>query len=440
MPRVATLLAGLAVTALALGLVLQAANGSLPGLTDESWVLIPLALGFPVVGAAIARQQPRHPIAWIFLGSGLGAGIETLTYEYAHYALVTKPGTVPLGVAAAWVSDWVWTTGAIPVLSFGLLLFPDGHLPSPRWRPVAWLAAATLTMFVFGSAFQPGPLGGYPDIPNPVGIDAAGPLFRVAQPVSAVCFAVVVVCSAASILIRFRRARGLQRQQLKWLAYAVAVATVALVLASREWAGWAVAQVVTLVAVGCIPVAIGVAILSLPTVRHRPADQPHPGLRIAHRPAGRGIRDRGVPRRPPARSGSGQIGAGRRGLDPGCSRVVPALAASHPEHGGPALQSFPLRRGQDRGGVQRPAARGDRPGQPLGRTAHRRRPDGAARPGLAVASAHWHQAASSTPLSASRSVCNPAQDTSAGVFDASVTAGTAARWRATRVMSSSCSQ
>jgi hypothetical protein len=97
------------------------------------------------------------------------------TYEYAHYALVTKPGTVPLGVTVAWVSDWVWTTGAIPLLSFGLLLFPDGHLPSPRWRPVAWLGAATLTMFVFGSAFQPGPLPGYPDIPNPVGIDAAGP-------------------------------------------------------------------------------------------------------------------------------------------------------------------------------------------------------------------------------------------------------------------------
>jgi hypothetical protein len=260
-PCVAKLLAGLAVTALVLGLVVQAANGSLPGPTDESWVLIPLAVGFPLVGAAIARQQPRHPIAWIFLGSGLGAGLAKFTYEYAHYALVTKPGTVPLGVTVAWVSDWMWTTGAIPLLSFGLLLFPDGHLPSARWRPVAWLAAATLTMFVFGSAFQPGALSGYPDIPNPVGMDAAGPLIRVAQPVSAVCFAVVVVCSAASILIRFRRARGLQRQQLKWLAYAVAVATVALVLASREWTGWEVAQVTALVAVGFIPVAIGVAIL-----------------------------------------------------------------------------------------------------------------------------------------------------------------------------------
>jgi hypothetical protein len=72
----AALLAGLAVTALVTGLVFRAANGSLPALTDESWLLIPLAVGLPIVGAAVARQQPRHPIAWIFIGSGLGAGLD----------------------------------------------------------------------------------------------------------------------------------------------------------------------------------------------------------------------------------------------------------------------------------------------------------------------------------------------------------------------------
>jgi hypothetical protein len=257
--RLATLLAGLAVTALALGLVLQAANGSLPPLTNESWVLIPLAVGLPLVGAAIARRQPRHPIAWIFIGSGLGAGLERFTYEYGHYALITRPGSVPLGVATAWVSQWMWTTGAIPLLTFGLLLFPDGHLPSRRWRPIAWLAGATLAMFVLGSAVQPGPMPGYGDVPNPVGIEAA--LLQVLAPVSQVCLPVVVIGSAASILVRFRRARGLERQQLKWLAYAVVVATVALLLTSRQWAGWAVAEVVTLAAVGFIPVAIGIAIL-----------------------------------------------------------------------------------------------------------------------------------------------------------------------------------
>jgi hypothetical protein len=180
--RLAALLAGLAVTALVSGLVVRAANGSLPGPTDESWVLIPPAVGLPIVGATIARRQSRHPIAWILLAAGLGAGLAMFTYEYGHYALVTKPGTVPLGVAAAWVSEWMWTTGAIPLLTFGLLLFPDGHLPSPRWRPVAWLAGATLAMFLFGSAVQPGPMPGYPDIPSPVGIEAARPLLRMLAP------------------------------------------------------------------------------------------------------------------------------------------------------------------------------------------------------------------------------------------------------------------
>jgi two-component system, NarL family, sensor kinase len=174
--RLAAFLAGLALTALILGLVVRAANGSLPPLTDESWVLIPLAVGLPIVGAAIARPQPRHPIAWIFLGSGLGAGLAMFSYEYGHYALITKPGSVPLGVAVAWVSEWMWTTAAIPLLTFGLLLFPDGHLPSRRWRPVAWLAGATLAMFMVGPAVLPGLMPGYPDIPNPVGIEAARPL------------------------------------------------------------------------------------------------------------------------------------------------------------------------------------------------------------------------------------------------------------------------
>jgi Transposase IS116/IS110/IS902 family len=116
--RLAALLAGLAVTALVLGLMLQAANGSLPPLTDESWLLVPLGVGLPIVGAAIVRHQPRHPIGWILVGSGLGASLTKFTIEYAEYALVTKPGTAPLGVAAAWVSDWVWTTGAIPLLTW----------------------------------------------------------------------------------------------------------------------------------------------------------------------------------------------------------------------------------------------------------------------------------------------------------------------------------
>jgi hypothetical protein len=118
-----------------------------------------------------------------------------------------------------------------------------------------------MAMFTIGSAVHPEPLFNHSTIANPVGIQAARPLLGVLAYLSQLCLLVVVVGSAASILVRFRRARGLERQQLKWLAYAVVVATVALLLASREWAGWAVAEVVALFAVGFIPVAIGVAIL-----------------------------------------------------------------------------------------------------------------------------------------------------------------------------------
>ena len=139
--RIARALAGLAVTVVGLGLVLAAANGAPPSLVDESLTLIPLAIGFPLVGALVASHQPGNAVAWVYLGGGLGAGLALFAYGYAQYALVTEPGALPAGRAMAWVSSWVWLTGGTPILTFGLLLFPDGRLPSPRWRLVAWAAA-----------------------------------------------------------------------------------------------------------------------------------------------------------------------------------------------------------------------------------------------------------------------------------------------------------
>lgn len=136
--RVAWALVGLALIVVALGLVLAAANGTPLSLADESLLLIPLAVGFPLVGALVASRQPRNAIAWVYLGGGLGAGLALFVFGYAQYALITRPGTLPGGRAVAWVSSWVWLTGATPILTFGLLLFPDGRLPSPRRRPLRW--------------------------------------------------------------------------------------------------------------------------------------------------------------------------------------------------------------------------------------------------------------------------------------------------------------
>ena len=258
--RVAWALAGLAVTVLGLGLVLAAANGTPPSLADESLTLIPLAIGFPLVGALVASHQPRNAVAWTYLGGGLGAGLALFAYGYAQYALVTEPGALAAGRAMAWVSSWVWLAGATPILTFGLLLFPNGRLPSPRWRLVAWAAASALVARVLAIAFMPGPLLNHPVAANPLGISHAAPVLRLVEGIGLGLFAVAAACSAASVLVRFRRGTQQERQQLKWLAYALAVVLLAFGLA---WVPVTtpVAEVLLLAAVTCIPVAIGIAIL-----------------------------------------------------------------------------------------------------------------------------------------------------------------------------------
>ena len=142
--RIAWTLVGLAVTAVVLGLVFEAANGHVFGPTDESWSLIPVAIGFPFVGALVARRQSRNALAWVYLGAGLGAGLALFADGYARYALVTDPGALPGGRAIAWVSSWVWLIGGTSILTFGLLLFPDGRLPSRRSGSPAAISIANV--------------------------------------------------------------------------------------------------------------------------------------------------------------------------------------------------------------------------------------------------------------------------------------------------------
>jgi hypothetical protein len=258
--RVAWLLAGLALMLVTLGLVLGAANGPLPGPDDESWTLVPLAAGLPVIGALVATHQRRNAIAWIFLGIGFASGLAMFTYNYGLYALVTNPGGLPFGTAAVWLGAWVWLLGFTPMVTFGLLLFPDGHLPSPRWRPILWAAVAALLLRL-PSIFLPGLMGTRPSIPNPLGIPDAGPLLLLADGIGLGLFAIAAVGSATSLVVRFRRARGKQRQQLKWLAYAVAVLVATIAISETAFPAAPAAAVVALAAVAFIPVAIGVAIL-----------------------------------------------------------------------------------------------------------------------------------------------------------------------------------
>src|SRR5918994_2138470 len=127
-------------------------------------------LTFSVVGAIIAPRQPRNAIGWIFCGVGLVMGINSLAGGYAEFRLSGGYGPWSLDETAAWFASWSWTILVYVPTSFLLLLFPNGRLPSPRWRPVAWCAVLGLIGFLAGTATNAGPLEDFPQIMNPYGV------------------------------------------------------------------------------------------------------------------------------------------------------------------------------------------------------------------------------------------------------------------------------
>jgi hypothetical protein len=182
------------------------------------------------VGAVLAVRRPRHPVGWLLLALGLSQALHDLGYAYTRHGLVARPGSLPgaaylAGLTNGLVVTWVACAG------FVLLLTPTGKLPSPRWRWWARIAAAAAGVWLLGSTVHPAPLyPEYPDIGNPLGVPAlSGPLNALIAAALVVLIALIV--GAVSLLLRFRRARGVERQQLRWLAWGAAVAATALVAA-----------------------------------------------------------------------------------------------------------------------------------------------------------------------------------------------------------------
>ena len=225
-----------------------------------------LAFGsFLVVGVLISTHRPGNSIGWIFCLIGLASVWEFFAQEYAFYALVTHSGALPGGVWMAWTEKW---TASItwPLMFFALLLFPNGRLPSHRWRPFAWFAAATFVVLAVLSVIEPDRLFHVP-VANPTGTQAAAGIIELSMNVLVFVVIGIVLATAASVIVRFRRARGEERQQLKWLTYAAGFLGTTLglgllnfqVVHSRviEYA----AGISGIVAIAAVPAAIGVAIL-----------------------------------------------------------------------------------------------------------------------------------------------------------------------------------
>jgi hypothetical protein len=280
-PRLAWALCAAALLLTALGLGLLALNRTTPGGAVYGYWLeqTALALAFPTVGALIAAHRPRNPIGWILIAAGVSGALVLFTSEYALYSLFTDPGALPGGRLAAWVSAWAGTVAFGVVFTYLFLLFPDGRLPSARWRPVAWAGGLALGLVMITSALnprltdeagEPVPQGAPRAVDNPLGVDGAGDLLHQIETTAIVLFVIMCVLPAvASLILRYRRSSGERRQQIKWLAYAAGMLAAGIfVVPDALRAVWgetpavnAVTNALEVVPVIGIPLATGVAIL-----------------------------------------------------------------------------------------------------------------------------------------------------------------------------------
>src|SRR5918998_2687721 len=257
-------LVALSVVLFLCGILLSGAADSV-GTAFASAIPLATLLPFPVVGAIVAAHHPRNAIGWIFCGVGLLVGLNTLAHGYADYWLASGSGIKNLAETAAWFGSWGWILLVYVPTSFLLLLFPDGRLPSPRWRPVAWCAGIGIVGVIAGYALAPGPLEEYPQIVNPYGVDSPILIFGLSTIVGIAGTIVVVgsmVASAVSLIVRMRRAGTVERQQIKWLAYggAVVVGTIFVSGFVSIWIGPLSVLIISVALLG-LPVFTGIAIL-----------------------------------------------------------------------------------------------------------------------------------------------------------------------------------
>lgn len=214
------------------------------------------------VGAAIAWRQPGNIVGWIFLASAAAGAVLELADDYSVIAIIERQAALPGGDWAAWVAGWMLAFFVGPISTYGILVFPDGRPPSARWRPVAWYTIAALALWAASAALVPGRLRGAGYASNPLwGPTATFPLDQTGlTPLSSLFVLPPVVLCAAGLVHRFRHARGVERQQLKWMAYAGAIVAIGVALLpatpDRKWL-----QVVQQATLLLIPAAAGIAIL-----------------------------------------------------------------------------------------------------------------------------------------------------------------------------------
>ena len=221
-----------------------------------------LAIGFSTVGALVAPHYPQNPMGWIFCAVGFLYAAVHFVAEYAIYALLAAPGSLPAGEAAAWVFSWLFVP-QIGLSGLLVLLFPDGRVQSIGWRWFAWVIVLATPAAMVMAALSPGEIVGLDPIHNPLGIEGLPNLYELVQAL----MLTLLLLAATSQLVRLRRTRGIEQQQIKWFAYAVVLASsgsiLTYVVPVAIGALWLdlVGYVPFVVGVVSVPISMGIAIL-----------------------------------------------------------------------------------------------------------------------------------------------------------------------------------
>jgi hypothetical protein len=248
-------------------------RGAVPRGMVAVWVLLLLVI-LSTMGALIVARRPANLIGWSFVAAGLGLALSAFGGLYAVYALLTNPGSLPGGAWLAWIQSWLTIPAIYGAFAALLLLFPNGRLLSPRWRPVAWLVLGWIAGVAMGNFTSPP--DSYLGVEAPVRLNqAAGQIMNTIGSLAWFLSTLAIPAAAASLIVRFRRSRGQERQQLKWLAYAAALLALGILgiglIGILEQLGWIRPQItqpvaivlggVAILGVTGLPVTAGLAIL-----------------------------------------------------------------------------------------------------------------------------------------------------------------------------------
>ena len=211
-------LCGVALAMIACSIVLAALNNF------DLWSLdiILTEAAAALVGGLVASRRPKNPVGWFIIGHALCFTLGEFTRQYAIYGALTQPGSLPFARAMAWPPYWIWLPGLILLFSFLPLYFPNGDLPSRRWRPVVWVAVFLAAFVSVFAMFRTGS-DETRSIPNPMSVEVAvlAPFERVLDVVIPAAWLILALASVASLVVRFMRSRGEERQQIKWFVFAM---------------------------------------------------------------------------------------------------------------------------------------------------------------------------------------------------------------------------